>query len=27
VAKLFETTRLDRVFAIFPDRASALKTF
>ncbi len=27
VAKLFETTRLDRVFEIFPDRAEALKSF
>ncbi len=27
VAKLFETTRLDRVFEIFADREKALKSF
>ncbi len=27
VAKLFETTRLDRVFEIIPDRQKALKSF
>jgi anti-sigma B factor antagonist len=27
VAKLFETTRLDRVFEVYPDRDKALKSF
>ncbi len=27
VAKLFETTRLDRVFEVFAERSQALKTF